>query len=325
MKMKRTLKILPDLALAAGSLALLVSTAQGATFVYTPGDLLLGFRQTGASADYIVDLGPASTYTNLSIGSHLTNANTRLLAEAVPSPDGLRWSVSGYIRPNISTATLWVTRARSDTNVQSTPWNNQSAFTEGSTGGQIAGIGYGANGNSGNHGTVNDTTNTYVSPYYDYTTQVESRQAPNDPRGTFQSTFQGDAETVTADDFDSDPGNISRADLYVLNSGSGSAQYLGYFDLKPSGQIVYTAGPSSTALPTQPVITGIVRQGNVTTVSFTTGSSGTYSLLFTNSVGLLTPASSWPVGGSTVSGNGSVQSLQDTTTATNRYYKVQAN
>jgi len=322
--MKRTWKILPGLALAAGSLMLL-ATAQGATFVYTPGDLLLGFRQDGASADYIVNLGPASTYTNLSIGSHITNANARLLTAAVPSANGLRWSVSGYIRPNISTATLWVTRARSDTNVQSTPWANQSAFTEGATGGQIAGIGSGANGNSSLHGTVNDTANSYVSPYYDYTTQVKSQQAPTDVRGTFKSTFQGDAETVTAGDFDSDTNNISRADLYALPSGSGTSTYLGYFDLKPNGQIVYTAGPSTTVTLTQPVITGIVRKGNITTVSFTTGSSGTYSLLFTNSVGLFTAPLSWPVGGTTVSGNGSVQSLQDTTTETNRFYKVRAN
>ena len=72
---------------------------------------------------------------------------------------------------------------------------------------------------------------------------------------------------------------------------------------------------------TTPVITTITRVGSLSTVNFTTGSSGTYTLRASSS--LTTPIASWTTLGS-VSGNGAVQSLTETITTTPRFYRISA-
>ena len=82
--------------------------------------------------------------------------------------------------------------------------------------------------------------------------------------------------------------------------------------------LTFTTSAGSAATP---VITGIIRTNGVTKVSFTTGNSGTYTLYGSNNV--VRASTSWPVIGS-VSGNGSVNTLTDTTAATNRFYFIYA-
>jgi hypothetical protein len=72
------------------------------------------------------------------------------------------------------------------------------------------------------------------------------------------------------------------------------------------------------------VITAFNRANNISYVSFTTGNSGTYTLRGTNNAGLVTTARiNWPAV-SSVGGNGLTNTLQDTTSNTNKFYVITA-
>jgi len=87
------------------------------------------------------------------------------------------------------------------------------------------------------------------------------------------------------------------------------------------GDLTFT---TTGGVPTAPVITGFHRTNSVSYVSFTTGSSGTYTLRGTNNAGLTTAArTNWPAIASTP-GNGAVNTLQDTTTNNNKLYIITA-
>jgi hypothetical protein len=72
-----------------------------------------------------------------------------------------------------------------------------------------------------------------------------------------------------------------------------------------------------------PVITGFARTNNISYIKFTTGASGTYTLRGTNVLGGGGPATNWPAITSTP-GNGSVNTLQDTTSVSNKFYIISA-
>jgi hypothetical protein len=62
--------------------------------------------------------------------------------------------------------------------------------------------------------------------------------------------------------------------------------YIGTFTIDNLGNLTFTAGPLT------PAVTGITRSGNVNSVSFSTGLSGNYSLVYTNKLG---GSTNWPV------------------------------
>ena len=84
--------------------------------------------------------------------------------------------------------------------------------------------------------------------------------------------------------------------------------------------MTYTAGPSASVV-VQPQIVSITRVGNTTSVSFTTGSSGTYTLRATSD--LTVPRASWTVV-SSVAGNGLTNSIPEINTSTARFYTISA-
>jgi hypothetical protein len=81
-----------------------------------------------------------------------------------------------------------------------------------------------------------------------------------------------------------------------------------------------TTGGSSLVTP---VITQFVRSNHISYVTFTTGTSGTYTLRGTNTLGVRGPFTNWPAITSTP-GNGSVNTLQDTTAISNKFYLITA-
>jgi hypothetical protein len=72
-----------------------------------------------------------------------------------------------------------------------------------------------------------------------------------------------------------------------------------------------------------PTIVSFTRIGTTSAVTFTTGSSGTYSLRGTNSAGLTAACTNWPAI-SSIGGDGNSHSLQDTTSADNQFYVITA-
>jgi len=316
--------------LTAGGLASLAAPARAASFSYSPGDLILGFRESG-SPDLVVDIGSPIIYDAVPAGSTIavTNLSTPL-GYAYSSVDGLNWAVIGAWRTgatNYPLETLWASAARSDVGTQSAVWASSDAYAQANPASQIASIGYNAAAYSSiepANGT-NNTSRLVVIPNSNpnaYTPLIEDPD--NKAYGDLGGLFQGNVENTTPFDFDSgEPLSIS--DLYELQPaplrGGAAGKWVGYFSFTPDGSVTFTA---ATVGPPAPRITSVVRNGNITTVSFTTSANYTYGLLVTGLSGLQTSRSTWLATGGSVTGTGSVLSLQDTNSTSASFYVVTA-
>lgn len=110
--------------------------------------------------------------------------------------------------------------------------------------------------------------------------------------------------------------------FWKVQCNSSAPVLLGTFNLASSGVLTFHTN-SVVSAPPPPQITSITRTGNVSTVSFTTtNGSFTYKLWYTNSTGLTATTSQWATSATTVTGNGTVNSIPDTTTDANRFYRV---
>ena len=327
MKANRNPKLIRSLAAVVGGFALFTGTLRAAPFLYSPGDLVLAVRQSGNAYDYVVNLGKATNYNNLPSDTTIAvgNFSVAQLNAAFPGLNELKWSVAAANRPpqdsNYPIQTLWVTGPRLDASVQSPVWLRKGQFTQATAGAQIDAIGNNAASSSSSQaaGPTNTVTGVVIPVSTDYTLGPAVGDS-----GNYVGTFQGNVETLTPADFDGDPGNVSRADLYELQPATSTlglpGRYLGYFELKPDGSLTFN---TSAPLPPRPTITNITRTGDVTTVSFTTVSGATYRLRSANAAGLTTGVSTWTTGAS-ISGTGSVLSLSDTNTADIRFFAVDA-
>jgi hypothetical protein len=109
MKRKKTLAVL-----ALAGTALLTQAAQAAgTNTYSTGDLLLGFSESGATNDYLVDLGSASTYLN----------------DAASNP-GQTFTVSTSLNADLSSSSLFGSGWETNSNVT---WGIAGATTAATT------------------------------------------------------------------------------------------------------------------------------------------------------------------------------------------------
>jgi len=311
-----------------GGLALGLTTLHAAPFIYTPGDLVLVFRQTGNASDFVVNIGKATNYSALPAGTTIpvTNLSGEQLSSAFPTLNGLRWSVAAANRPpqveSFPLQTLWVTAPRLEAESQSRPWLRKSQFVQGNAASQVDGTGVNAALSSSLlPGGPNNTAVSVVIPV--------NAPFPVGPvlgsDGDYVGNFQGVVETLTGDDFDSDPSNVSRADLYELIPGARAAgtldapgRFLGYFELKPDSTLVFAAASN---VPTRPSLS-IVRGDGVAAISFQTVSGVTYRLRYTDGAGLSSPLSTW-LTGAALRGDGSLQTLQDTPADPVRFYVVE--
>jgi hypothetical protein len=329
MKTHTNQRLLPGLARLLGGFALFTGALHAAPFLYSPGDLVLAFRQTGNDSDYVVNLGKATNYNTLPAGTTVAVANLSAaqLNSAFPSLNGLKWSVAGANRPpvdpNYPLQTIWASAPRLDSAVQSPAWLRKGQFVQGTGASQIDAVGVNAASSSSSQpaGPNNTATGVVIPVNSDFAFSPLIGDA-----GDFVGTFQGDVENRTADDFDGAPGNVSRSDLYELLPGTTVAQtlntpgrFLGYFELKPDGTLTFNTGSPAIHVPK---IASVTRDGDVTTVSFATVSGTNYTLRFTDAAGLGSPITTW-VAGPSLSGNGSVQSLQDTSTDAVRFFALE--
>jgi hypothetical protein len=110
------------------------------------------------------------------------------------------------------------------------------------------------------------------------------------------------------------PGSFGFLAVPATNSVSRSLDnYIGTFTITAAGVLTFTAGP-----PT-PAVTGITHSGGASTVSFTTGLSGNYSLAYTNQLG---GSTNWPVVGGSLVGDGNTNSLNYTSADNAGFFKV---
>lgn len=302
-----------------------------APFLYAPGDLVLTFRQLGNASDYVVNVGRASAFSTAAPGTvfPIANLSVAQLNSAFPSLNALKWSVAGANRPPLDPAfpaqTLWVTAPRSDSDSVAVPWQRKGQFVQGNIGSQIDGIGVNASLSSSLlPGGPDNTATGVVIP-----TSAPYAVGPvlGDP-ANYAGQFQGNVEALTADDFATDATTPSRLDLFELQPGTSAAgtlnqpgRHLGTFEFKNDGTLTFTAASTAVAAPR---ITQITRQGDVTTVAFTTVAGANYRLRSTDAAGLASPVSQWTTG-SSVLGDGGSKTLQETSAGGVRFFAIEVN
>ena len=224
--------------LTLAGLALSGSPAQAA-LVYSAGDLFLGFRGTGDSSDYLVNIGNVSQFASLSPGSTVSvntggsisgDLSTAFSAGWFSRTD-VFWSITGTTYDGTSNlvSTLYATRARSNASVQSTPWTGRS--------------------NSGQIESVS-LLQSLAGKY------VRDGTAAGTSKATFQDSTANNSYaklTSASSDFaigGSVEGKPSAVlDFYRIDPvDSQPASYLGYFTIDGSGAVTFTAVPEPSTV-----------------------------------------------------------------------------
>src|SRR5580704_11010882 len=91
------------LASGLAGMVLFGTAAQAGPFTYNPNDLLLGFRSASSSYDFVVDLGPISSFyiqnqSQVNVTTPITAYNPAQLAAVFGGLDGLSFSTFADVR-----------------------------------------------------------------------------------------------------------------------------------------------------------------------------------------------------------------------------------
>jgi hypothetical protein len=301
------------------------------TFAYTNGNVLLCFRKANPTTyaslggnDLMVNIGPISVFTNMTANTKMTITGYTGTQLAQVATNSVGWSAWTYFDESITgTNTLFMTRPRTSLNNQTAPYAIQNHNSYIQVISKMGAIVQGAIDNA-NYSAFNSSSAVLESDSWNEGEGGSlSYYSGLGTTFDFNGSFQADPEQYNPANFTTS-GNPLRSDFYWLYPSSASklkAVFLGYFELSTNGVMTYTAYPTP-ALVT-PTILSITRTGTTSTVTFTTGSSGTYFLRGTNSLTTGTASTNWP-SISSVAGDGSNHSLSDVTTSTNKFYIITA-
>ena len=309
-----------------GLIALLTSVAASGVWAgtftsYAVGDVLVCFRKGGN--DMVVDAGQSlSTLTNATPNQRISITGYTGTQLAQVGTNGVSWSAFTWLSDN----TLFVTKARTSLDEQTAPWEAKSSSVQANTVRRMATIPPGAV----------DEFNLLVYPVSTPTAVVEEDNTAFNPNytdgdsyhealagaygGQFNGTFVGNPENTTANNF-TIKGAVVRSDFYQMTPTSGYAlgKWLGYFELSTNGAVTYVAYPSTT-----PVVASLNRSGTTTTITYTAGLYGTYTLRGTNSLTSGTAMANWPAIATLTSGDTATHTITDTTTDNVRFYTITA-
>jgi hypothetical protein len=296
---------------------------------YSIGDVLLCFRKAVGANDMVVDLGPVSTFTNLAPNQRITITQYTGSQLALVGTNSLIWSVFSWydssVTPGSIQWTLFSSNPRGSLNTQTDPIVAYKQSAQHLAANQMAAAPLGAydnfvttNYNAASTSTAVIEPDNNSNPFYK---TGQSYSACIGANFNFNDQFQGYPENTTPANFTL-AGTVQRSDFYWLPPGNGLTTpgvFLGYFELNTNGVMSYVAYP--TAVPTTPFIQLIGRTNNISYVTFTTGSSGTYTLRGSST--LTGPVSGWPAITS-AAGNGSVITLQDNSSSSFKFYVITA-
>jgi hypothetical protein len=273
-------------ATAVLTLALAGITAAQAQVTYN-GDLLVGFT-IAANNDLVYDLGPESSLTN----GYSWNLTAALTAAGLnTSLSSAQWGVVGA--KTVSGAkTIWLTSLAVPDSINNGQYATISPDVATLVNNDFTAVGAG----------------NYATPAYglSYSWYYETDQGAN-----ASSVFTSDY----TDPNQGGPGSIA----FYSSTATGVVTNLGTFTLTSGGTLTFNVVAST---PPPPKIVSVTRAGATSTIYFTTTNGFTYTLYYTNSAGLTTSVSNWPSLATTVSGNGLTNSLSDTTTDANRFYRI---
>jgi len=271
-------------------------------------DLIAGFT-TGSGSDVMLDIGPVTAYpgaTGLSNGETWNLGATNAFTSESFNFSGSSWGIIGdadSANDGASPQTLWVTTSGS------TPPSllNNNQFGQADTGiSEIEDNVFGNNSQGNYESSQGQIVTVAFGNANSWNTETLSGTLDNDFINAYANPNASGAATAT---------------LWQVPTG-GTPTALGKFTLNSSGLLTFSTNLVSSAPAPQIQYKLTTRNSNTTTVYFTTVSGHIYTLYYTNSTGLLAPVSKWPTNTTTISGNGSVESLTDTTATPNRFYTV---
>ena len=292
-------------ALAALSL-LAAPTARAWT--YSDGDVLLIFRASGFN-DVEFDLGNISQFLNKANG--YTNAVTGWNHNLVTSTFGtdltgvsvILASTTSKLDPNRS---AWLSSgdpAAAPYDLTSSDWQSSLWSTINSVGTRP--VIY-LVPTSGSAAYSIDPGGTYGLASYD---KIVS------PNGSALPQLGGNAGFTVEQTI---PGSFGFWQIQPSSANpKPAATYVGTFAIDATGALTFTAGPPAS---TQPNITGIIRSGKISTVSFSTTVGGNYWLASTNVLGA--NVATWPLVSGPLAGDGNNNSLAHTNAVGNSFYSV---
>ncbi|HEV2691373.1 MAG TPA: hypothetical protein VG347_00605 [Verrucomicrobiae bacterium] len=306
--------------------AVLGSELTAATFGYANGNVLICFRRANTGpTDLIANVGNISTFTNLAPNTKITITGFTGQQLGYIGTNNIAWTALAYYDNSATPAairnTLYLSSPRAGLNIQTDPYYSDTASGQGQVISKLNAIILGAQ-NNGNYSTTNTATAILEPESYNQNNSAVSYYIGLGNNLNFNDTFQSQPEQVTPANFTTGSTAV-RADFYWMPPATGAPNgiYLGYFELSPNGTMTYTAYPSATV--TTPVITSFVRKGTTNLVTFTTGSTGTYTLRGTNAAGFTTPRTNWPAV-SFVLGDGGSHTLQESNNVPNKFYVITA-
>jgi len=282
------------------ALALLAALPQARAWTYTDGDLLLVFRKS--SQDIEFDIGSVTNYLGKTNGYAVTvpNWDPSLVTSTVGTLTGAK-----FVLLAAGNGTNWLTSAEPNTTAY-----NVSAQQLDTLYGTISAVGTKplypqAIPTSEANAYAIDSGGQYKTSAYDYVVSGGEFNGVSKLGGNAPFTVE-----------QSVPGFL---DFWQIEStsvypNSPPDQLLGTFTITSSGTLTFVAGPRASA------VTGVIHSGNISRVSFTTTIGNSYSIAFTNKLG--GAAATWPVDTTTLTGNGSVNSLTHTNSANVEFYRV---
>jgi hypothetical protein len=308
-----TLKKPVLLALISVSVAQVVHAA-----TFKTNDLYLGLTQAAAQNDYIIDLGqPSAVGARGSAPMDLSASFSTATFNSVfnSGPNGVVLAIVGG--DNVFNQTeIWATQVR--VGGAGNPAVAGSSLSALHTSTQLSGGAVAISSIAANTGGLPSAGNSTLDPNKTYTSQIDQTGSGNNfigktgvnPTGAFDET------------------GILYMDLYHATVASNYT-YMGYFTVDVSGgHLTFTpsGAPNTGGPPPRPTLTfvkGAVGSTFTNLISFPTANNATYTLYFTNAVGLTTPVSNWPTAGSLI-GDGTTRTFTNSSTDANRFYSVGA-
>jgi hypothetical protein len=304
------MKQLTKIAMLAAAAALV---SQAADAAFTTNDLYLGFNNSSAQGDYIIDIGNAISAVGVGGSSvkdlsSLFSSTTFSNVFSATGANGVNVAVVGG-NYNYGGYDVYATAVRAGgAGTPAVAGSNlgaksHSSGTLSAAAGTLTGNPWPVSGASAVDSTFSYTKAVGPDPSADF-----YAASGVDPFATFGSPA------------------IVYLDLWYATVPNGYA-YQGYFKVDLSG-----ATPSLTFTPAAAVVytpppqprLSITRAGGVSSISFLSSSNATYTLFYTNAAGLPAPVANWPSLPGTITGNGLTNTFQDTTTDPIRLYKVKA-
>ena len=281
----------------------LLATPPARAWTYTDGDLLLVFRESGHK-DIEFDLGSVSNLLGQANGytTPITGWDTSLVTDEFGTDlTGVSVVLLAVTSKTNATPTAWLTSAEP----------NFSAYRPGLS-----------DWNTSLYGAIHSIGSRPVNPVPIATAGANAYSINPTAKQAYDYLVSGGSQNFIPQLGGNAPFTVEQTvpgllDFWAIQP-AGTVQtpdtLIGTFTINADGLLTFIAGPRPS------VITAVGRSGNVSAVTFTTTIGNLYSLSYTNALG--GPVTTWPVDGTTLVGDGHINTINRTSTDNSEFYRV---